>query len=154
MTTILKKDRKLTIKQENFCNLVAAGMSLSDAYRSSFNSKGRQSTINEAASRLNADTRIIKRIVSIREPVIKEARITLSDHISELQELRDMAKIDKKWGSAIQAEVSIGKVCGLYVEKVELSNKNGESFKHSVDLSLLSDAELITFIALREKIEK
>ena len=42
-----------------------------------------------------------------------------------LQALRDLAEASEKFGPAVQAEMARGKASGLYVDKTELTGKDG-----------------------------
>lgn len=145
--------KKLTAKQEKFAQGVASGLDQSAAYRAAFTVRpgSKAQTAWDSASRLAADPRVAARIEALRAPAIKEVKISLLAHITELQSLRDAAKKNNSFSPAVQAEMAIGKVSGLYVDKLELGNKDDKPLK--IDLSVLSDAELSQFIALREKIE-
>ena len=114
--------KELTPKQESFAQAVASGKTQADAYRASFNaSKMKASTIQESASRLMADCKVSARVAELRKPIVEAAQITLSDHLSRLATLSDLAEKEGKYSAAVAAEVARGKAAGLYVDKVELS---------------------------------
>ena len=148
----------LTGKQEDFCQCVVSGLDFTDSYLKAYGANDSKENvsrayINNAAYLLSKQPKIIARIAELKAPIAKAAGISLADHIQELQTLRDLAKGDKKWTAAIQAEMACGKVCGLYVDKVLLGNPEGESFKVSQDLSGLTTDELATLMAIRDKID-
>lgn len=117
---------RLTAKQEAFCIAIVKGMTYSDAYRSAYAADSMKlATINRAATELMDNPRIAARIAELRAPVVKDARITLEDHISEMASLKAEAKKAGQFSAAIKAEELRGKVSGLYVEKHEHSGPNG-----------------------------
>lgn len=107
---------KLTHKQDSFARLVAQGNTLSDAYRSSYSPSPETlaKTINEAACRLAADSKVAARINSLKAVVINEdwqdmgklrakALKRLSIEVDGLGE-------DTKSSARISAAVAIGKI--------------------------------------------
>lgn len=117
---------RLTAKQEAFCIAIVKGMTQSDAYRASYDAKNmKMATINRAATELFANPLITARIAEIRAPVVRDARITLEDHIAEMAALKAEAKKAGQFAAAIKAEELRGKVSGLYVEKHEHSGPGG-----------------------------
>jgi phage terminase small subunit len=122
----------LTPKQEAFAKLIALskpedGMTQTEAYRQAYNSENMtDKTIWEKASLLASDDKVRARIEELRDKVAQVAIVTLAEHLQELKSLRDAARDDLKFGPAIQAEVARGKACGLYVERVEVTNKTDE----------------------------
>lgn len=117
----------LTIKQENFCLAYIETGNASEAYRKAGYSKGMSDkTVNEAASRLLKDSKVIARLEELRNPVVEAAQITLESHLSDLKELRDKAAGEGKYGPAIQAEIARGKASGLHVERISTTLKCAE----------------------------
>ena len=58
---------KLTAQQEAFCKCIADGMNNSDAYRSAYDtSKSSAKSINEAASKLLANTKVATRVKELK----------------------------------------------------------------------------------------
>lgn len=55
--------------------------------------------------------------------VAEDAGVTLRGHLDALQDIRDAALRAKQYGAAATAEVSRGKVSGLYVERLDLTSK-------------------------------
>lgn len=117
----------LTAKKEAFAQAHASGMSQSDAYRASFNVRPttKAETVNQAASRLMADSNIAARVAELRKPVVEAAQITLANHLERLRDLSDKAEKANQMSAAITAEVARGKASGLYVERTELTGANG-----------------------------
>ncbi|MCB4358438.1 terminase small subunit [Quatrionicoccus australiensis] len=117
----------LTQKQENFCLAYIETGNASEAYRRAYNAENmKESSINVNASKLLADANIALRIAELREPVVVKAQITLEQHLNDLKRLRDLAEASEKFGPAVQAEMARGKASGLYVDKTELTGKDGK----------------------------
>jgi phage terminase small subunit len=117
----------LTPKQEAFAQAVASGMSQSDAYRAAYKVREgtKPETVNQAASRLMADSNVSARVEDMRKPVVEAAQITLASHLTRLRALSEAAEASAQYSAAITAEVARGKASGLYVEKTELTGLNG-----------------------------
>lgn len=126
-----------TQKQESFCLAYIETGNASEAYRRSYNAdKMKPETVNRKAKELLDDGKISARIAELRAPVIERAQITLETHLADLKRLRDSAESSEKYGPAIQAEIARGKASGLYIERTELTGKDGEPVKHEVEHSL------------------
>lgn len=118
----------MTPKREAFAAGVASGKSQADAYRAAFNAANMKAeTIQQAASRLMADSKVSARVAELRKPVVEKAQITLESHLRDLMMLRNMAVKEKQMSAAITAEVARGKAAGVVIDKatLELTGKNG-----------------------------
>lgn len=116
----------LTKKQEDFALAYVETGNASDAYRRTYAvKKMTEKSINETASRLLKNVKVAARIAALRAPVVEKAGLTLEKHLDDLLRLRNMAVKDAKWTAAIQAEIARGKAAGLYVERTELTGKDG-----------------------------
>lgn len=110
----------LTEKQEAFCLAYVENSVALDAYRKAGYSPGMSDkTAGEAASRLLANSKVIARVSQIRAAAADAASMTVAQHLSDLKELRDLAKGEGKYSAAVTAEVARGKVSGFYIEKVD-----------------------------------
>lgn len=114
----------LTPKQEAFClELVRTG-NASEAYRKAYNAgKMKPETVTRRASELANSGKVAARLGSLRSEVRRTNGISLSDHLTVLQELRQEARAVGQLAAAITAEVSRGKVSGLYNEADPDSDK-------------------------------
>lgn len=122
----------LTPKQEAFAHAVASGKTQADAYRSAFNAtKMKATTISQAASRLMADSNVCAMVAELRKPVADAAQVTLAGHLTRLSELSDAAEKEGKYSAAVAAEIARGKAAGLYVERTEVTGKNGGPLAHA-----------------------
>jgi phage terminase small subunit len=113
-------NRPLTPYQDNFARLVAEGKNQSDAYRGAYRA-GRMNakTINEEACRLIGNPAISARVSEYRKEFAPVSKMTLKQHIEELERLKELAIGAGKFEAAINAEVNRGKASGLYVTKTE-----------------------------------
>lgn len=118
---------ELSQQREAFAQAVASGMNQSDAYRTAYRVKHatKPETVNQAASRLMADSKVAARVAELRAPVAKAAQMTLESHLQRLRELSEKAEESGQMSAAITAEVARGKASGLYVERTELTGKDG-----------------------------
>lgn len=122
----------LTPKQEAFAQGVATGKTQADAYRAAFNaSKMKPETIQSKASILMAEGKVRARVAELRKPVVEAVQVTLEAHLKRLSDLSDKAEQEGKYAAAVTAEIARGKASGLYVERTELTGKNGGPVSHS-----------------------
>ena len=130
----------LTTKQEVFCREYLLTNNASEAYRRAYNtSKMNEASVNKEAYALLRHPRIAPRIEKVREEVKEDTKITVKDHLDRLKDLSKKAESNGQYGPAITAEISRGKVSGLYVEKVETNNKH--------DVTVLSETERVAKLA-------
>lgn len=131
----------LTAKREAFAQAVASGKTQADAYRASFDAaKMKAETIQQAASRLMADSTVAARVAELRKPVVEAVQVTLEAHLRRLADLSGKAEQEGKYSAAVAAEVARGKASGLYVEKLEHSGKDGAPIDMSIQLSFVKPA--------------
>ena len=130
----------LSPQQEKFAQAVAAGKTLSDAYRSAYNVRPTTlaKSVHESSSTLMAKVKIASRIEEIRAPVIASARVTLEAHLDALGVLSERAAARGLYNTAIYAELARGRACGFYVKKAATVSTSAPT----VDLSNLTDEEL------------
>ena len=130
----------LSPQQEKFAQAVAAGKTLSDAYRSAYNVRPTTlaKSVHESSSTLMANVKIASRIEEIRAPVIASARVTLEAHLDALGVLSERAAARGLYNTAIYAELARGRACGFYVKKAATVSTSAPT----VDLSNLTDEEL------------
>lgn len=118
----------LTQKQEAFCIAYVETGNASEAYRVAGYAIENAKTVNEAASRLLKNSKVIARLTEIRAPALEKAQITLECHLNDLKVLRDKADVALKFGPAVAAEIARGKASGLYVEEVKHTGTVGVKF--------------------------
>lgn len=65
---------RLTPKQEKFCQCIVSGMSGKDSYIAAYDTKGKDTTINQEVVKLLAREDIQNRIETLQKPIIKAAQ--------------------------------------------------------------------------------
>lgn len=77
--------KTLTAKQDRFCQEIVIGQTLSDAYDMAFQPrKASKKSINERASRLRKNSKIVARIRQLQAPVVAQVQRTMTDRLNEL----------------------------------------------------------------------
>jgi len=135
---------KLTPKQEKFSQSVSQGSTYSDAYRESYPTckSWKNETIHEKSSILaNKNDKVMARINELKALIVTQVITTtgysLSEHINELDEMKELA-LDKKAyvgkdadevdqpdvGTALRAVQSKGQVSGHYEKTLILQQLN------------------------------
>ena len=110
----------LTQKQENFCLAYIETGNASEAYRRAYDAENMsQAVISNKASLLLARGDIGVRVAELRQPVIEAVRVTLTAHLTRLEELSFGAEQAGQFSAAINAEIARGKASGIYTEKPE-----------------------------------
>lgn len=56
---------------------------------------------------------------------IKAGVVTLEDHVKRLRRLGELAEKARQYSAAITAETNVGKASGLYINRTELTGKDG-----------------------------
>jgi phage terminase small subunit len=117
----------LTAKQEAFALAYVETGNASESYRRAYDVRPgtKESTINRTAKEIVDNPKVAARIAELRAPAAEKAQLTLDKHLDDLMRLRNMAVKDGKWSAAINAEIARGKAAGLYVERTELTGKDG-----------------------------
>lgn len=132
----------LTPKQEKFCQGIVSGLNQSDAYRAAYNCEGMQpETINNNAYKLTQNNDIVTRIEHLRKPIAERVGRTLEQHIERLMKLGEHGESLDKVEAAIKAEELIGKVLGFYVNKTELTGKDGGSVGIKIEKTIVDPAK-------------
>ncbi len=85
----MKTAGKLTPQQEGFCQEVAKGKSLSDAYRAHYKvgPKTKTESVNELASRLFAQVHISSRVTELTKAAVDLATVDASEFLREAARL-------------------------------------------------------------------
>ncbi len=118
------EEQGLTSKQERFSQLVASGTSASDAYREAYDvKKASAKTINEAASRVLANSKVSARVEELRKPVIEGVQVTLESLLNRLVKAYEVAEETDQASGMVAATRELGKLADLYpAEKRENFN--------------------------------
>lgn len=132
----------LTPKQEAFALAYLETGNASEAYRRAYDAEGmKPESVNRAAKEVLDNPKIAARLEMLRAPVREAAQITLKQHLDDLKRLRDLAEASEKYGPAIQAEVARGKASGLYVEKTEVTGKDGSPLLSGLTVSFVKPSD-------------
>ncbi|MEG1501948.1 MAG: terminase small subunit [Synergistaceae bacterium] len=122
----------LTQKQEEFCIEYVQCGNASEAYRRVYSvSNMKSSTVNRKAKGLLDNGKIGARLQELREEPVREAKITLLGHLTDLERLRDLAVQTGNLPAAISAEVARGKASGLYDTDKKIDVSGGISISVS-----------------------
>jgi phage terminase small subunit len=126
----------LTQKQENFCLAYIKTGNASEAYRQAYNAeKMKSETINEASSRLLADSKIATRVKELTSKVEKKAIMSATERMELLSLIANNVTYDKDgnagFGDATKAIEILNKMDGIYIQKnqTELSGAVGVTFQ-------------------------
>jgi hypothetical protein len=114
--------KHLTAKQEKLCQNIAGGTFASgtDAWRHAYpNAKGTKKTQNESATRELNKPMVVARIEELRAPVVEETRYDLKWCLGRQNDAASLAEETGNAGALSGAVREIGKLGGLYVERVE-----------------------------------
>jgi len=112
----------LTPKQEIFCQNIAKGMNQADAYRNAFNlDTAKPESVYVMASRLLKNVKVKLRLDELRGSIVKELNYTAKESFDKLTKIQEMALKGKRLNEALKAEELKGKLCGLYVERKDIS---------------------------------
>ncbi len=99
-TVFQRKDMKLSIKQENFCNYYIESGNASDAYRRSYCcAKMKDATVNRKAVELLNNGKVTARVSELQGELKKKSDITKERILAELEciafaDIRDFLKIE------------------------------------------------------------
>lgn len=86
-----KTTKRLTGKQQTFAELVAAGCSLSDAYRASYNTGAKPEVVAVEASRLAHDPRVALIVEQARARAMESATTTRTTLVARLEAVNKAA---------------------------------------------------------------
>ena len=114
----------LTTKQERFCIEVLKQPNYSDAYRLAYDTKKwTDKSVNEKASQMMADVKILSRVEELRKQSINkeisELQITLLSQLNRLDSIIDSAEKESDKINAIKEQ---NKLLALYKEHNQQKN--------------------------------
>ena len=127
-----REDRPLTEKQEKFCQLVAQGRMLVEAYREAgYMPNGSEKTQWEAASRLmSSNSKVIARVKAIQAEM-EEDRLTIERRRSEwiLKRLTHEAETAETDGARVRALELLGKSLSvsMFTDRIEQTDTTERS---------------------------
>ena len=108
----------LTAKQEEFVQNIIQGMNQADAYRLAYpNSKSSDKTIQEAASRLMKNSKVLARLTELRQELATPAIMSAQSRLEWLTGV--IQSKEESTGDKLKAVDIMNKMQGEYVTKVE-----------------------------------
>ena len=115
-----KRLRPLTPAHKKLCQLYVQGASGAEAARKAGFTKHKFGAKVQGSALLRKNPLIGNHIIELIKIEQERAVVSMDSHLTELSHLRDEAKITGQISAAISAEVSRGRVAGLYIEKKEV----------------------------------
>lgn len=142
----------LTVKQENFCQGVAKGLTYSDAYRQAYNaSKMKMETINRKAVELMSNGKVSARVEELKRRALQRYDLTVDDIVEELEDARKIARELGQSSAMVSASMGKAKLFGMIVDKKACTDSEG----NDLDVPIVSSAELLAIMERRfERIDK
>lgn len=142
----------LTVKQENFCQGVAKGLTYSDAYRQAYNaSKMKMETINRKAVELMSNGKVAARVEELKRRALQRYDLTVDDIVEELEDARKIARKLGQSSAMVSASMGKAKLFGMIVDKKACTDSEG----NDLDVPIVSSAELLAIMERRfERIDK
>ncbi|MEL7224467.1 MAG: terminase small subunit [Cyanobacteria bacterium J06576_12] len=121
---------KLSEQQEKFCRNIVEGMSQTDAYEAA-GYKGDRKSLQDNASRLIGNDRIIARIEQLRKDATEDTEVTLQWLIEQAVGVLSEAREDGSHAASIAAIKELGVLTGERVEKRQNENTNRDAAEYS-----------------------
>jgi hypothetical protein len=120
---------KLTEKQTAFCEAIASGLCLSDAYRKAYETKNMQpKQVWEEASKLASHPKVAPRLIQISEEKAQHLRmLASSDAAAAVEVFRKLMSSADTDASKIRAAELLAKAAGVFTDKVEVTDKTDRS---------------------------
>lgn len=120
---------KLTDKQKKFCKYVATGKNATQAAKKAgYSAKTAKQMGTENLSKPYLNEVIAKEAQKQQAKFEAEFDYTSAAHFKELDALEDLAKKRGDLPTALKAAIQKGKLCGLYMEKIEATIKEPRRF--------------------------
>ena len=152
---------KLTAKQERFCQEIAKGKTQYESFCKAYPLQAKNSkreTIDNNAYKLMGNTEIIARIAELTEKSLEHVKYDIEAHYRELEQIRQLALVPNgehgklELNPAIKATELKGKLKGLYIERVEQTNKEIPANEQDLtkELAKIAEARGITLEELME----
>ena len=131
---------KLTVKQEKFCQELAACGNQSEAYRRAYNVKPttKDQYVHDTASKLVKKPEISQRVKELQAKSAARHDITVDSLTEMLIEDRQDAKASDQHSVAVAAVRELGRLHGLIIDRKDITVHGA--------ISAMSDDELSAFI--------
>ncbi len=144
----------LTPKQEAFLRAYLELGNAAEAYRRAYDTENMsEEAIRTEGGRLLKHPTITLRIQMFHEKAEAKSLLTLEEHMSELQTLRELAKQNAQLSAAITAEIKRGELRKFYVKQIETGDVG--DFKRKSDDELQAEAvaiaERLKLVAVRPR---
>jgi len=153
-----KRHRPLTPSHKKFCVLYVQGMSGAEAARRAGFTKHKFGAKAQGSALLRRNPLIANHIIELLQKERERQNVSIESHLTELSRLRDEAVDTGQISSAISAEVSRGKVAGLYIEKKEVTVNKVEAMSDEelqsklLDLLNGSNMQVVEDVSYREEV--
>jgi phage terminase small subunit len=132
----MAKKKKLTPKQEGFCQDYIKTGNQSEAYRLNYNSgKMLPASINNKAYELMQNVDITSRIATLQERIAKKFEVTVESLTRELEEDRQLARDLEMPAAAISALSVKARIHGL--DKQVLSNDPNNPMPATINVNIV-----------------
>jgi phage terminase small subunit len=132
----MAKKKKLTPKQEGFCQDYIKTGNQSEAYRLNYNSgKMLPASINNKAYELMQNVDITSRIATLQERIAKKFEVTVESLTRELEEDRQLARDLEMPAAAISALNVKARIHGL--DKQVLSNDPNNPMPATINVNIV-----------------
>jgi phage terminase small subunit len=132
----MAKKKKLTPKQEGFCQDYIKTGNQSEAYRLNYNSgKMLPASINNKAYELMQNVDITSRIATLQERIAKKFEVTVESLTKELDEDRQLARDLEMPAAAISALNVKARIHGL--DKQVLSNDPNNPMPATINVNIV-----------------
>jgi len=140
LVVVSDKSDKLTSKQEHFCQLVAEGQMLTEAYRTAYNvgDNTKPSTVWTNASNLAVkNTKVATRIKELTEEITARNR-TKEDQLKiwVTEKLKSEAVDGDSSSSRVQALTQLGRSVGMFSDNVVQETKETERTATDIEADL------------------
>jgi hypothetical protein len=140
LVIVSDKSDKLTSKQEHFCQLVAEGQMLTEAYRKAYNvgESTKPSTVWTNASNLAVkNTKVALRIKELTEEITARNR-TKEDQLKiwVTEKLKSEAVSAETDSARISALVALGKSVAMFTDNVHQETKETERTAQDIEADL------------------
>ena len=131
------KEYQATPKQVAFAYAYLELGSASEAYRQAKGQNNMQDkTINEAASRLLSNSKVVAILSHEKAKLAQKSAITVETLCDELEKDRQLARDNGQAGAAMTATMDIAKLHGLLIEKRQLQQVGNDKADNMTDAQL------------------
>lgn len=140
----------LTPKREKFVRNLISGMSQREAYKNAYDTERmKQSTIDKKASEIVKLPEVAQRIAELKEKFTERALYTREQAVKDLLWMQDNARDDIETNGInkanapafLNATKQLTDLCGLNVQKLEISGVDKEISKLDALISQITDGD-------------